>query len=73
MRRFPGLHPENESESYVTKAELKRMAYREAAAIVANCDGDLDETLTPDEEEFVREFMQKEIVKQLRAKGKETA
>jgi hypothetical protein len=57
------------------KTELKKRAYREAAALLhSDCDSadlqcDDDESVTQDEASEVREFIRKNIVDELQKKG----
>lgn len=55
----------------MTKSELKKMAYRDAAAWLAKaCDGAaLDSSLTENEENFEREYIRDVIVPMLEIRG----
>lgn len=56
----------------MTKAELRRMAHREAAGWLwkaADCSDLSEDILSESEEDWVREFIRNEIVNALRKKG----
>ena len=56
-----------------SKLELQKLAWREAAALLAADmdDADLPEHLSEEEEEYVREFIRTKIVAELEKRGGE--